>query len=923
MKTTMKQLFCLTILGLHSIWTMGQNPIWSLPAQIDVFDYLGHYAKNPIGCIQNADYDAYTYTSLSGTYTWEPGANPFTTTNTDTICIRDSLVINLQSNITIKNMTFVFAPDAQVLVKGGVSGKQGGKLILDNSAFTVDTSCAEKMWNGIKVLGNPSYAQGTITNSIQGWVVLKNNSKIMHARVGIDAGTYVNMNTSLQTGGVVQARQSTFINNKIDVRLLHYNYAGGKSSHFFEETAFITQGLLLESSVPQHLHLFGVKGVKILGCRFENESPQLYTQATKGRGIYSYNSSFQVNQRCTSFTQPAGYPCYGIPTVFKNLQTGVLAQSTSLHHVGIQESLFENNAQGIAVHGNANPHIVGNDFFVLKDPNYNSYGLYLYNTPVLTVEENFFTEYGNSGDPSGGSSYGVIVNSSGKNKNTVYRNSFKNIKVGAQAQGINGHHVFTYPDSGTIGLQFICNTFLDDKIYQADIAISSGRIAHIQGLGFGIITDPNQLHRAGNLFSSSSFTTQNNYWVNPGANGILYSHHLPNATYRTEPVLRDMVQVQTLSGTTYYDPSIHCKTKAYKPIKPGLIGPLIMKSDSVKSELAQLKMGFDGGNTADYLALLEQHNWEEVLNSAMEYAPMISEKVLLGLIAANADISELEPFLEACSPLSNLVREAYLEAYALSDLGNLEYLQEGYTEAARQQLYYRISILENEVEDLYKSAIAIAATNSIDNYESLLLLIGDANDEKSQLCRIQLHLSEGNYTAVAEELEQIEGESILKSFYNFLLPYYSAPDFKAAIDADPGYFFGNLDYYYASESSISAFAYSLYLTYAEGGAYVDTIEPLYENPSPKNKKADQATESESGKINIYPNPATRQIFINGLEEHKAYNVKIIDLHGKVLQENKYFESGSIDISSLRSGFYIINIQDNSGKIEVRTFVKIE
>src|SRR5690606_26167353 len=167
------------------------------------------------------------------------------------------------------------------------------------------------------------------------------------------------------------------------------------------------------------------------------------------------------------------------------------------------------------------------------------------------------------------------------------------------------------------------------------------------------------------------------------------------------------------------------------------------------------KMGFDGGNTADYLALLEQHNWEEVLNSAMEYAPMISEKVLLGLIAANADISELEPFLEACSPLSNQVRQAYLEAYGLSDLGNLEYLQEGYTKAARQQLYYKISILENEIEDLYKSALAIAATDSIDNYESLLLLIGDANDEKSQLRRIQLHLSEGNYTAVAEELAQI------------------------------------------------------------------------------------------------------------------------------------------------------------------------
>jgi len=907
----------------------GSTPVLSaftLPDQIDGFDYMGHYLNNIQCCIQNSTYDKWEYKSISGSYTWEPGSNPITSTTSNTVYIRDSLVINLNSNITIKNMTFVFAPDAQVVVHGGVVGQQGGKLTLDNSTFTVDTSCAKKMWNGIKVLGNPSYAQGTVSNSIQGWVVLKNNSKIMHARVGIDAGNYVSMNTSTRTGGVVQATNASFINNKMGVRLLHYNSpsGNGNAAHKFTDTRFLTNGILIESAIPQHLQLFGVKGVNIMGCSFENQTPNLYVQEQKGHGIYSYNSSFQVNQRCTSYTQPAGYPCYGIPTVFKNLQTGVFAQSTSMHHVGIQESYFENNAYGIAVHGNANPHIIGNDFFVLKDPNYNSYGLYLYNTPALTVEENFFTEFGNSGDPSGGSSYGVIVYNSGKNKNTVYRNTFKNIKVGAQAQGINGTHILTSPDSGTIGLQFICNTFLDDKIYQADIAVSSGRIAHHQGLDASIITDPNQLLRAGNLFSSSSFTTENNYWINPGVDqNIDYSNHLPNATYRTEPVLRTLGRVMVNPGTTYYDPSIHCKTKAYKPIKPGVIGAIVMKSDSVKSELSKLKMEFDGGNTADYLALLAQQNWEDVLNSAMEYAPMISEKVLLGLIAANADISELEPFLEACSPLSNQVREAYLEAYALSDLGNLEHLQEGYTEAARQQLYYKISILENEIEDLYKSALAIAATDSIDNYESLLLLIGDANDEKSQLRRIQLHLSEGNYTAVAEELAQIEGESILKSFYSFLLPYYSAPDFKAAIEVDPDYFFENLNQYYASESSISAFAYSLYLTYAEGGAYVDTIEPLYENPSPKNKKAAEIAESETGEINIYPNPASHQIFINGLSADTNYTVKIVDMNGKIWIQTELGKDGSLNISGLKSGLYVIQIQSDREIMRTQSIVKIE
>src|SRR5690606_24538387 len=106
------------------------------------------------------------------------------------------------------------------------------------------------------------------------------------------------------------------------------------------------------------------------------------------------------------------------------------------------------------------------------------------------------------------------------------------------------------------------------------------------------------------------------------------------------------------------------------------------------------------------------------------------------------------------------------------------------------------------------------------------------------------------------------------------------------------YFFENLNQYYASESSISAFAYSLYLTYAEGGAYVDTIEPLYENPSPKNKKAAEIAESETGEINIYPNPASHQIFINGLSADTNYTVKIVDMNGKIWIQTELDKDGS-------------------------------
>ncbi len=111
---------------------------YTLPDQIDGMDYEAHFYANTQCCIANQWYSAETFTA-NISETWEPGHNPFGNT-TDPVYIKDALIIAANKNITIKNMTFKFAPDAKVVVERAAGGivnikKGGGKLTLDHSFF--------------------------------------------------------------------------------------------------------------------------------------------------------------------------------------------------------------------------------------------------------------------------------------------------------------------------------------------------------------------------------------------------------------------------------------------------------------------------------------------------------------------------------------------------------------------------------------------------------------------------------------------------------------------------------------------------------------------------------------------------------------------------------------------------------------------
>ncbi|MDN3693863.1 PQQ-dependent sugar dehydrogenase [Chryseobacterium tructae] len=66
-------------------------------------------------------------------------------------------------------------------------------------------------------------------------------------------------------------------------------------------------------------------------------------------------------------------------------------------------------------------------------------------------------------------------------------------------------------------------------------------------------------------------------------------------------------------------------------------------------------------------------------------------------------------------------------------------------------------------------------------------------------------------------------------------------------------------------------------------------------------------------IKIYPNPASREIFIDGIKDKKA-TLELINAEGrKVLERDKITNGKSIDISGLPSGVYFINLKSGNLK----------
>ncbi|MFN8715218.1 MAG: T9SS type A sorting domain-containing protein [Bacteroidota bacterium] len=354
-----------------------------------------------------------------------------------------------------------------------------GAILNINGGGKITNACGD-MWYGIELWGTSTVTQSTA--GAQGKVIM-NNGTIENAYEGIT--TIKDVTTSWDwsyTGGIIQATNSFFYNNRRSVQILYYHAPGSPEPNnqtFFKNTVFETNRILNDATVlpSTHISMHEIKGISISGCKFRNSATTLYSINNRGTGVTSFDAIYTINDQF-GFTFP---PAVINHSEFEGLTLGVKADFTSgvAKAAYVYNSLFRNVQRGVTFSYSSGAAVNGNTIDQLPNPattNFNdaTWGIRMNNAQAYTVTQN--SAAGASATPQ--NTYGIIGDNGLNTNNVISYNTINNMYVCIQAQGNNG--------SGSTGLQIKCNTFNTVATYQIVVCPTvAGSIAD-QGAGCSV-----------------------------------------------------------------------------------------------------------------------------------------------------------------------------------------------------------------------------------------------------------------------------------------------------------------------------------------------------------------------------------------------------------------------------------------------------
>ncbi|MDL2227438.1 T9SS type A sorting domain-containing protein [Odoribacter sp. OttesenSCG-928-L07] len=420
------------------------------------------------------------------------------------------------SGSDVKSEGFTVKPDATVTITGTIKNYEkaiikvpvSATLVVNGGKLTNGTT--NKMWQGIRVIGNKNLAQ---TPQNQGTVILQNGATIENAVIAI--ATYdANSNVS-SSGGIIQAEDATFKNNANAVTFWEYPASpSGRISNnqsYFTRCNFIVDDNNLFSanntSFDNHVSLWKVYGIKFKGCNFTNNMSKT---TDKRQAIFSEGAYFSVDEYCPLTINNSG-KCYCVEQISESTFTGfsnAIQASTdgTTFTFSVNRSDFNKNKTAVLSNGVNNFKTTLSNVKLDNNPFSSPIGIRINASTGYKVEGN--TLYSNSSNSI--TNCGVYVYDGNSDDNLIYLNTFNNlnsaISVGSETTGM-----VSFPITG---LQFQCNSFSGNAY---DISISMG--ARVRG------SQGNATKGADNDFSSNAtFNIRNsaygtlNYYYSTGGN---------------------------------------------------------------------------------------------------------------------------------------------------------------------------------------------------------------------------------------------------------------------------------------------------------------------------------------------------------------------------------------------------------------------
>ncbi len=813
---------------------------------------------------------------------------------------------------------------------------------------TIKSACPDKMWKGIKIDGDAS--NGHSSTSMHGKVVCTNNTKVEDAIKALES----------IRGGIIQARECYFLNNKYDMYYNTYRFTHDNLSSPISKCTFSTTRLLNDNSIfpDAHIYMDNVYGIYIDSCTFENNIPYStsvvpeigtpYYTDCRGIGIKTNMSNFYTSSINS----------------FNNLYYGVYVNGFKSSAVKILNSNFTNNYRGIYVNFNNGCEIKNNSIVaypgsgvLLNTSETVKFGAYIESSTAFTFEENDISNF----------LTGMYVNNSGTSANTIKYNTFtgatnapgRTLLNALIVTGVNSdYEQGSLMHDGRVGLEILCNNFNGTNY---DIGIKDGYMRRYQG---------STSAPTGNQFLAANFNNNNYKYqfrtqFSPSLSSMYdvyqYDYYQHDDTGNTSNYVRELQSGHYSSRVTPRNTYIaydllycqcnnrdrninyesttsvsHNSSTIEIMLRMHLLGSLLSDAENI------LESKIDGGNTANLLMKVSAISpLNEVPIADLSYDGYLSDTVYNALIdkigenptyitSVLAENSPLpfESFKKVLDTNISQILKAVLSNYQSGENARVV------DEIAIGNIRQEIALNENI---LYGRALNDSLSET--DYNIILNYFRTKNDIDSKIKGCNMLIASSNYDEARQFISEIrnQGTTNAANCAEVFDMYICTMDTSMSkhmlkqrrnqlenLIADNNYLYSGLAktlYEYAFDTILSKYT------------------PLFDEEL-ISKQASANVEIETPPFVIYPNPTSNFINIklsSGelegeiLDFLKHYDIdctiieiNIYDINSRLVNMGKYNYDAliSIDVGEYSSGTYIVEIRSCWGRVIQTKVIKI-
>lgn len=829
----------------------------------------------------------------------------------------------LSSDLTIPSGAILYINNTTVNVGKDVTiyVEAGGKLELYNSTLT--NKCGYT-WKGIEVWGKNTAPQNAQQGRFKATL-----STIEHAEKAIFVSKTTTPGTLSFNGGIIQAEHTKFLNNKRSVVYMKYTHP---NSGYFKSCTFRTDANYRHpNSLMGHLTMWGVNGIEILGCTFENTNTWPYA-TNRVIGIGAVDASFKIGGHFTS-TQSR-------QSVFKGfnraISTGKVTGSPTFQ---ITHTSFYDNVIGV--------HSTAHNNFIISSCSFNVGSNTISNLSVLNVHEGItvmsgtgFQIFQNSFQPAFSNHYpktiGIRINQSGTENNEIYKNNFykpsssnNNIFYANLANGLNRD--LSAPQKG---LKYYCNTNSNNqKGY--DFSVTDQGISSHQGAW---------TKSTGNTFSHGNVASGGNQYsdFNNGATtgNVVYFYR---SIGQQKPLNTHQVAPYFVNNTN------SCPAR---PIDIGggtgggsgggdvEISQLFNSFNSNKKYLSAqektLSKKIDGGNTSEVNSMVKNatsKNYEAVINKLKEISPFLSKTIFESLIKKKEVFTPGNMIeLAAKNP------DVFIDGYLLNKMVDAEFISENdktiieekiannFTE--RTELENSIFSKTEENHTLCNKAIALIDRNpSQFTLQDKIEWLERKESIESELAIADIYMNTLQLNKAIEKLSKIKEKFILtndqeqeiESFKQLKQIQFTIDQSGALIDQLEDQTITQLKKIASKSNGIAGDQARTILNQNDQNYFVPPVFPEITfktlSGAGENGLPDGQVEN---KLIAAPNPAQSEVsFSYKIEKTGNFKLTILNHQGSIVKEmNINNEHGKVswDCKELASGIYYYGILENGQTI---------